>query len=98
MVKWFNRGKNRPFHAQQGGYNVTPALAEYGIAKKFMEEGKEVKRGVKREATEEVIKGYDLPIDADTPRKLTALDVIKCVLSVALFLLVCYYGGVQYGK
>ena len=31
--------------AQHGGHNVTPALAEYGIAKKLME-GKDIKREV----------------------------------------------------
>lgn len=41
-MRWFKHKDNRPTHAQEGGYNVTPALAEYGIAKKFME-GSEIK-------------------------------------------------------
>lgn len=39
------QSKQRDFSAQAGGHNVTPALAEYGIAKKFME-GTDVKREV----------------------------------------------------
>lgn len=83
-----NLKKCGPFHAQTGGHNVTPALAEYGIAKKFMEE---------RRAKREIVEAKRKIVSPD-PRELTPLDVIKCVLSVALFLLVCYYGGVQYGR
>lgn len=91
MVKWLKGGKNyknnknRYFRAQQSGYNVTPALAEYGIAKKFMEG---------REAVEE----YYVPLETDFPRELTALDIIKCVLGLIFFVAVCYYGGTQYGR
>lgn len=77
--------KNRDTHAQTGGHNVTPALAEYGIAKKFME-GRRVEKKIVS------------PAASPSPRELTALDVIKCVLGVIFFLLVCYYGGVQYGR
>jgi len=77
MVKWFNRNKNRPFHAQEGGHNVTPALAEYGIAKKFMEEGKEVNWG------------YTPP---QPLRKTTFLDYILFTLGLAFFAAVLYFG------
>lgn len=40
-MKWPKNEKNRSIYAQEGGYNVTPALAEYGIAKKLMEGGSE---------------------------------------------------------
>lgn len=93
----------RNFSVQRGGYNVTPQLVNYEMAKPNNEKSNQSAPGLpyrlrQRMSGEEIIGMEMLCMAFNGLLKIPLVRDIVWILALTAWVTVCYYMGVQYGR